>query len=298
MSSWKGKTRGGVLGHKIFIFLLKNFDISVAYFVLRFVVFYFVFFSPKAFKSIFYLYNERLGFSFIKSFFYIYKNYYSLGQVLLDKVALLAGFYNKFTYDFEDEIYLKTMIEENTGGILISAHLGNWEFSSQLLNRLEGKFNIVIFDAEHERIKEQLSLVLVNKKLNVILIKDDLSHIYEINNALRNKEFICIHGDRYVANSKTISHNFLGEEANFPVGVFYLAAQYHVPVSFVYAIKSSNKHYKFFATPPKYFSGSNDKKNKNEKIKEVVNDYVENLEMMVKKYPEQWFNYFNFWSKS
>ena len=53
MSSWEGKTRGGVLGYKIFVWTLKNLGISFAYLLLRFVVFYFVFASGKSFTAIF-----------------------------------------------------------------------------------------------------------------------------------------------------------------------------------------------------------------------------------------------------
>ena len=41
MSSWKGKTRGGLFGYKFFISILKYSGLSVAYFFLRFVVIYF-----------------------------------------------------------------------------------------------------------------------------------------------------------------------------------------------------------------------------------------------------------------
>jgi len=295
MATWDGKTRGGKTGYGIFIFILKHFNISVAYFVLRFVAFYFILFAPKAFKSLFYFYNKRLGFGFIKSMTSIYKNYFKFGQILLDKIALMAGKDNIFTYDFTDEVHLARIIEENTGGILISAHVGSWEISAKLLSRLNGKFNIVMMDAEHEKIKEQLSKVAQNKKSTIILVKDDLSHVYQINEALSNKEFICILGDRYIANNKTISHNYFNESAKFPYGVFYLAARYHVPVLFVYAIKTKIKHYKFFVTTPKYYDSGMDSTSIDETVKIILDEYIENLEGILNKYPDHWFNYFHFW---
>jgi predicted LPLAT superfamily acyltransferase len=295
MASWEGKTRGGKTGYGIFIFLLNHFNISIAYFVLRFVAFYFVFFSPTSFKALFYFYNKQIRFNFVKSILFIYNNYYKFGQILLDKVALLSGIDIKFSCDFTEEIYLNEIIEENNGGILIGAHVGNWEISAQLLNRFKSKFNIVLADAEHEKIKELLAKTEINKRLNMILIKEDLSHIYQINEVLLNKEFICIHGDRYIENSKTIKHNFINGPARYPYGVFYLAIRYHTPVSFVFGIKTDNNHYKFFATKPKYYDTSTNKKTNDEALRIVLDEYIINLEKMVKRYPEQWFNYFHFW---
>jgi predicted LPLAT superfamily acyltransferase len=298
MASWEGKTRGGKTGYGIFIFLLNNFNIRIAYFVLRFVAFYFVLFSPTSFSALFYFYNKQIGFNFVKSLLFIYRNYYKFGQILLDKVTLLSGRDDKFSYDFTEEIYLNEMIEENNGGILIGAHVGNWEIAAHLLNRFKNRFNIVLVDAEHEKIKQLLAKTELNKRFNMILIKEDLSHIYQINEALYNKELVCILGDRYMENSRTIKHNFLCGTASYPYGVFYLAVRYHAPVSFVFAIKTDSNHYKFFVTKPKYFDASGNNKVNGEALKTVLDEYITNLEKMVKRYPEHWFNYFQFWDIS
>ncbi len=294
MTLWKGKTRGGALGYKIFIFFLQNFDISISYFILRFVAFYFVFFSPNAFKAIFNFYHDGLNFSFGRSIMMIYKNYYSFGQTLLDKVAVQAGFYNKFSYDFDDEKLLRQLIEEKTGGILISAHLGNWEIAGHLLYRLDAKFRIVMLDAEHQKVKKQLENVVGNKKIDVIVVKDDNSHIFEIYNSIKNGDFICFHGDRFIEGSKTIITDFMGKKAEFPLGVFYLGQKFNIPISFVFALKTAPKHYKFFLSSRKYFSNKSDRTQLDIEIHKIVNEYACNLEQMVRKYPEQWYNYYSF----
>ena len=154
---------------------------------------------------------------------------------MLDKIAILAGFNAKFTFDFEGEEHLRKMVEEKTGGILISAHIGNFEMAGHLLERLQTRINIIMFDAEHARIKDYLASI-TNKSYHVIVLKNDNSHIYEINKALNNKEIICIHGDRFMPGSKVIISEFLGERA-VSSAPFYLAMKYGVPVSFVFAMR-------------------------------------------------------------
>ena len=185
MSSWKGKTRGGVLGYKIFVWTLKHFGLSFAYFLLIFVVTYFIFSSRKAFRSIYYYFHRILNYSVLHSLGSVYLNYYYFGQIILDKIAILAGLQQKFTFNFEGEEYLRQM---DKGGLLISGHIGNWEIAGQLLNRLEKNINIILYDAEHEQIKGYLSNVFTERKVNFIIIKEDYSHLQEIREALERHE--------------------------------------------------------------------------------------------------------------
>jgi predicted LPLAT superfamily acyltransferase len=292
MSSWKGKTRGGVLGYKIFIWTLKNAGISFAYFLLYFVVFYFVLTSPAAFKSIFSFYHHTLKKTKFRSFINVWRNYYIFGQVLIDKISMLAGISQAFTFDFEGEEYLRQM---DKGGFLISAHIGNWEIAGQLLNRLEKRINIILFDAEHEQIKGYLTEVFVNRNINYIIIREDFSHLQQIKDALARGEIIAMHGDRFIEGNKTTQIGFLGEQAQFPVGPVNMAGHFNVPVSYVFAMKESGYHYHFYATPLKKIAFSGNLKLRDESLNAAVREYAGEIERMVGKYPLQWFNYYDFW---
>ncbi len=295
MTDWKGKTRGGLTGYKIFVTVLRYSGLSLAYFILYFVALYFLFASPSSSINTYNFYRKKLGFGIIKSLTYIYRNYFSFGQVLLDKTAVLAGFKNKFTFTFDGEDYLKKMVEAGTGGLLISAHIGNFEMAGNMLERLRTKVSIVMVDAEHEKIKDYLSSV-IKKNYNIIVIKEDNSHIYELSRAFEEKQIICIHGDRYVGGSKIIKANFLGEIAQFPAGPFYLAMKFNVPVSFVFAMKESGQNYHFYATRPETYQLPGNQQKRDQLILHILKEYIYQLEKMIRKYPTQWFNYYNFWS--
>jgi predicted LPLAT superfamily acyltransferase len=292
MSSWKGKTRGGVLGYRIFVWTLKHLGISFAYFLLCFVVTYFLFASPKAFRSLYQYFRRFMGFGFFRSIAGIYRNYYLFGQILLDKIAMLAGFQNRFTFDFEGEEYLRQM---DRGGLLISGHIGNWEIAGQLLNRLEKNVNIILFDAEHEQIKGYLSDVLTNRRVNFIIIREDYSHLEEIKQAFGRHEIVAMHGDRFIEGNKVLAVDFLGKPAPFPTGPVNLAARFGVPVSYVFAVKETRKHYHFYATPLRLVEFTTNLRKRELILREAVEAYVSALERVVRRYPLQWFNYYDFW---
>jgi len=295
VASWKGQSRGNLLGYKIFVALLKYFGLKPAYFVLRFVALYFFFFSPSSFRNIYQVYRHRLKFGFFKSILYVYRNYFVFGQVLLDKTATLAGFTTKFSFDFDGEHHLREMASSNSGCLLISAHLGNFEMAGHMLERLDAKIHIIMLDAEYQRIKSYFSSIM-QKSFHVIAIREDNAHVYEINKVLENREILCIHGDRFLEGSKTLEVDFLGDKARFPTGPFYLAMKYNIPVSFVFAMKEGKSHYHFYATPPAYYKQQGNIASRDEMLKTIIRDYIRQVEQKLRQYPEQWFNFYNFWA--
>ena len=192
MPSWKGQSRGNVLGYKIFVLTLKYLGLSFAYFILTFVAFYFFLFSRQSSKYTYYYFKKILKYSKVKSIRSIYSNYFVFGKILLDKFAILGGLKGKFTYNFDGEHHLRNMAQNKTGGIIINAHIGNFETAGQLLERLDTKINVLLLDAEHQKIKNYLSDVITNKAINMIPIQGDYSHIILISEALVNKELIAI----------------------------------------------------------------------------------------------------------
>jgi len=206
----------------------------------------------------------------------------------------MAGIENNFTFEFDGEENLLAMVQGGRGGILISAHVGNWEAAGHMLKRLETRINVVMYDGEHQKIKMYLDSVTGGRNVNVILIKDDMSHVYAIGEALHKNELICLHADRFLEGNKTALRNFLGNDAQFPLGPFQLSASFRVPVSMVFAFKESRYHYHFFGSPLLLRS---EEESKSVYTERLLSTFVEQLEQKVKVYPEQWFNYFNFWGK-
>ncbi|MEP7107085.1 MAG: lipid A biosynthesis acyltransferase [Ferruginibacter sp.] len=293
MSLWQGKSRGNKSGYRIFIWVLRNFGVMPAYFLLRFVVLYFFLFSFRTSRHLFSFYRRRIGYNFLRSARYLYKNYFQLGQSIIDKVVVMSGIKNNFTFHFDGEDNLRKIAVLQKGGILLSAHIGNWDIAGHLLKRLETRIHIVIFDGEYQKIKEYLDSVTGKRGVNVIVIKNDLSHIYAISDAFKNNELVCMHADRFIEGNKTLISELFGEKARFPMGPFLLAAKFNVPVSFVFAIKESNLHYHFFASEVREYGDLT----KELGMDKMLNDFAKEMEDKIKRYPEQWFNYYNFWEQ-
>jgi predicted LPLAT superfamily acyltransferase len=289
MNRWDGKSKGTVLGYKIFVFLIQKAGVRSAYFLLYFVASYYFLFLKKSNQAIFYYFKERLQYSWLQSKKMVFKSYYTFGQTIIDRVSISAGMRNYFSYEFDGIEVLKNLIAEKKGGVLISAHIGNFEIAEHFLGdiNIDFRINLVTTDLEHSAIKSYLESLAQKPTVKFIIIKEDLSHIFEINAALANNELVCFTGDRYFEGTKSLSEKILGKEAHFPAGPFLIASRLKVPVVFVYVMKEPNLHYHLYAREAAV---------KHRDEKGLLKEYIKSVESILQKYPLQWFNYFDFWN--
>jgi predicted LPLAT superfamily acyltransferase len=288
MAEWEGKSKGTTTGYKIFIFLIKNIGLNAAYFLLAFVSFYYFVFNQKQTQIIFNYFREKHKQSFWKSWVNTYRNYFVFGQTIIDKVAIAAGLENKFTYEFDGIENIHQLAKDDSAGIMISAHIGNFELAQHFMDGFEKKIHLVTTDEEREAIKSVLDSVMAKPKVEFIIVKDDMSHIFDINRVLDEKELIVFTGDRYFPNTKTLEANLMGESAHFPAGPFLLSSRLKTPVLFVYVMRERNKHYHLYARKADF---------KNRDAQSLLETYTQSMERILAKYPLQWFNYYDFWKK-
>ncbi len=289
MSEWDGKSKGTVLGYRIFVFLIRSAGVRAAYGILFFVASYYFLFLRESNRSMYYYFRERLNYPPLKARLSVFRSYYTFGQTIIDKIAISAGLRDRFTYEFDGVETLKNLLKEEKGAVLISAHMGNFEIAEYFFSEIDlhCQINLVTIDQEHSAIKEYLESIK-KPSVKLIEIREDMSHIFRINEALSQNELVCFTGDRYVKGSKYFSTPLLGEEAEFPAGPFLIASRLRVPVVYVYVMKEAGLHYHLYAreTPVKHRDAQ-----------ALLTSYTQSVEEMVKRYPLQWFNYFDFWKK-
>jgi predicted LPLAT superfamily acyltransferase len=112
---------------------------------------------------------------------------------------------------------------------------------------------------------------------------------------LARKEIIAMTGDRFIEGNKTVRIDFLEEPALFPLGPWLIASYFNVPVSYVFAVKESSKQYRFYASPIKIVPSIKNPMKRSELLSDSMKEYVSEFENIVRKYPLQWYNYYNFW---
>lgn len=289
MADWEGKSKGTVTGYKIFIFLIKNAGLNAAYALLAFVSFYYFVFNQKQTKIIYNYFRKRHNQGVFKSLINTYRNNFVFGQTIVDKVAIAAGLEKKFTYEFDGIENIRQLAQDDSAGIMISAHVGNFELAQHFMGEFDKKIHLVTTDEERAAIKSLLDNVMAKPKVEFIIVNEDLSHIFEINKVIEEKQMICFTGDRFFPNTKTLEAEFLGETAKFPAGTFLISSRLRTPVLFVYVMRERNRHYHLYARKAEFT---------NRDANSLLEAYTNSIESILEKYPLQWFNYYDFWNKS
>jgi predicted LPLAT superfamily acyltransferase len=288
MADWEGKSKGTAAGYKIFIFLIKNLGINTAYLLLVFVSLYYFFFNSKQTRDIYRYFRFKQNQNPAKSLINTYRNNFIFGQTIIDKVAIAAGLEKKFTYEFDGVENIYDLAKNDSAGIMISAHVGNFELAQHFMYGFEKKIYLVTTDEERQAIKSLLETVMAKPKVEFIIVKEDMSHIFDIHRAIEEKQIICFTGDRFFTESKTLETEILGEKAKFPAGPFLLSSRLNTPVLFVYVMREKRKHYHLYARQAEF---------KNRHAQSLLASYVQSIEKILEKYPLQWFNYYDFWKK-
>jgi predicted LPLAT superfamily acyltransferase len=295
--NWKGNTGGGMLGQRALIFFFRWWSLNLGYSILAVVVPFYMLFARKRYLAIYHYSRLHFGCSVWESFLKTYQNHFLFGQVMLDRFAVFAG--KKKAFEVETiggELYERLSNSEK-GFILAGSHVGNFEICGYLLNSTK-KINALVYAGETQTVQNNRSKILNNNNINLIPVLNDMSHLFAINTALQNGEIVSMPCDRNHGSAKSIACDFLRGKANFPVGAFALAANYDVAVLAIFVIKVSVKKYKVFVKDLRLSDmefGTNDSKNLKLHIPCLVKAYVKELENIVKQYPLQWFNFYEFW---
>lgn len=290
---WQGKSDGGNSSYSQLNNIFKLVNIRFIYAILPVVVFrYLIFRSSKA-KHIFRYLRYRHQFSYFKSLIGTYKNHLIFAKNFIDRLYIFSGKKYGFSIPREDVSLFEEKMKTSKPIIVIGAHVGNYEISSYLGGSAHKKMKVIVYGNEVEQLQQFRASAMKNNNIEMILIKDDMEYVLQIGESLKNGEILVLTGDRVFTGNKNYTCKFLGKEATFPMGIYYLAHLYGAKIiSFFIFRDNKDFAYRLYTDELVVDDALSSKKEWAEKACE---EYVKSLERYVKMYPLQWFNYYDFW---
>jgi Kdo2-lipid IVA lauroyltransferase/acyltransferase len=193
------------------------------------------------------------------------------------------------------QIPLDDALAAGKGAILISAHLGNWELGGLGLAEQGYRMNILTFrepDASVNSLRERLRQ---ERGINFIYVdRSDTSPlaIVEAVRALKRNEVVAILGDRE-GSSHSMKLAFFGRQVPIPLGAAYLAQASGAPVIPVF-VPLEGARYAAIMEEPVYFRASRTERDRD--IREGAQSIVRVFERYIRAYPDQWYNFFDFFA--
>lgn len=289
---WTGTTYGNGWMHKWLIRALKVIDVRLLYaFASLFVVPPTLCINKKARNVMFRFYRDRIGQSKLNAAWSTYKNHCAFSQVVIDRFAMYAG--KKFEIDLDGYDQFLALADAPSGFIQLSSHIGNYEIAGYSLVAETKRFNALVFAGEKASVMANRSKLFDGNNIRMIPMMSDMSHLFVINQALSDGEILSMPADRVFGSQKTFNLPFFNANANFPQGPFVMAAVKNVPLLFVSVMKTAAK--KYHITIRKIDCNIDDPTKV--KAERLAQQYVSLLEKAVRKYPLQWYNYFDFWTE-
>jgi len=312
----KQKEAGGYNSLKFTFFLFKLFPMRLLRLTAFPVGFFYFLFSKKAkIESRRYLDNiipyldDPKMIKKCKSFFAPLRHIISFALALLEKIQAWGGKFKFKGVHFQDDDIgqLINELESGKGVMLIISHHGNTEVLRGLLNSGQtGVSRKIPFTAIMDlKISANFSRML--KELNPeaamdIIGADEIGPHTAIlmEERLSKGGMVLIAGDRTspLDNSKNLIIPFLGKDAPFSSGMFYMAAIMNVSIYFIFGLRKKELSLKTEYNMHVHKSNTGfaaTKKEKMEKSNDLANNFVSLMETYCKRQPFQWYNFFNFW---
>lgn len=216
-----------------------------------------------------------------------------------DKIDAWLGRITPKNLRYANREQFEQLVAQKQGAIFIGSHLGNLEVCRALSQRHQHcVINVLVFT--HHAVEFNRMLNKINPKMSVNLIQVTQMGA-ELAILLKEKidqgEFIVIVGDRTSTSTvgRVVYADFLGHSAPFSQGPFILAALLECPVYYLFCVK----HQGYFHVEFERYSQqlTLPRKSRQQTLEKIVQDYANQLALMAKKYPYQWFNFYDFWQR-
>jgi len=183
---------------------------------------------------------------------------------------------------------LDELIARNQGGIIFSAHFGNWEIGPKILIKYGIKVKTFYRPLNNPFVEKMTSSLR-----GVAMIEKGSDGNRQLITALRNKEFILIMADQKVTDGEPIK--FFHDDAVTATSIAKIALKYNVPLVPGFILRV-NKQFKFLLRVEKPLEF-----NKINSLNSEANNLTLKINQIIEKWigenPEQWFWVHNRWKK-
>jgi len=179
-------------------------------------------------------------------------------------------------------------LKNNVGGIIFSAHIGNWEIGPRTLEYYGLKVRTLYRPLNNPYI-EKITAGMRRSRL----IEKSSKGNRQIIEALKNKEFVIILADQKISEGEPIK--FFHEDAITTTSLARIALRYNASLIPARCVRIDNKFkFRILIERPMEFSKTNDL---NVDIRDLTRKINIKIEEWIREYPEQWFWVHNRWKK-
>jgi lauroyl/myristoyl acyltransferase len=176
------------------------------------------------------------------------------------------------------------------GAILLMSHFGRWEIGARLLGEHHKELTLVMGGQVGGQARGGVDRDLRNAGVGVVTVPEGQGESFDILRAvdvLRQGGIVSLAADRAFGDARRLRLPFLGHTVGVAAAPFALALVSGAPLLTVFAMRTGPRRYRFVSEPPTVLSTPN-RRDRQAVIEKAAAAYLDRLQAMVKRYPEQW----------
>lgn len=296
--AWQGTTDGLPWMHQALVRVLAVVPIGVIYAVAAiFVIPFYIIGNGQGRTSQYRFFRQQMGYRPLRALWHVYVNHFRFAQVIIDRFAVYGG--RRFTFEVDGLDDYNRLAEGDEGFVQVFSHTGNYELAGYELRQPRKRVYALLFSGETETIMQQRASAFAPNGVEMVFVQPDMSHIFLLSNVVRDGDIASIPGDRIFGSKKFVECQFLNGQARFPLGPFQLAAVREAPIVALFVMKEGWSRYRIIVrTLGKAPDANRQSLGARKQTIVLAQEFVSELEKVVRRYPDQWFNYYDFWNAS
>lgn len=278
---------------------LQKMGLGPAYFCLWFIVPYYYLFSRKAHRSATEYWRAiQPQATWLQRQKKIFQQLFVFAQILVDRAYQKQAEKNQFQMIEGEQVadFFKHIQESRQGHVIVQSHVGGWEIAMAYFRRLNLGRRMMVVMYGIEGGYEHSSIQQKDEALKITHFNLQQDTIMQLRQYLNQGDVVGLMGDRPVGRSYELVP-FFGRLALFDSSAVRLALMCEAQMSYIFCFKDRSK--KYFINTVRLDLQSSEFLNlgREEKTLYILKKYVESLEKHLQLYPEQWFNFYSFWSE-
>lgn len=228
----------------------------------------------------------------------VYRHFYCFARMTADRIFFLAGAEHKVPVTFVGGPEAQAVVDGGRCGIFLAAHFGSFEAARVLGAHFGGMDLRIVLDqgqnATSVRQAASLNPELADKVIDAG--QPGVALGLAMGEALRGGAWIGFLADRYRPGDRTVTTEFLGQPATFPVGPYLIANTFKTPIICVFCRLTSTGYEVHCEVLSPEVTLSRAERERGLEL--LVERYVQRLEHHVRASPYAWFNFYDFWAPS
>lgn len=217
-------------------------------------------------------------------------------QCALDRLFFIRGRSELFDVRSHGEEHLRRLVEQKQGALLIGAHLGSFEAMQRMADARSIPINVVGYFRNARMVNAILERLDPGGNARLLEIEpESMQFVLEIRERLERGELVALLADRVMPGGRSAEVEFLGQPATFPTGPYLLASVLRCPVYLVFALHRPPDRYDLYCEP---FAERIElpRRGREAALVELAGRFARRLEHYCRLAPDNWFNFYDFWS--